>query len=153
MIAGQARTLRGVGWWILGIAALLDILILLPLGPIEPPLALHHLEHGALLIVGGAFAVRGTAKVSPATGASVLWLLAALLLSLVSLVGMVPDLYEYVDAHPLAHAGQHAAFVAIGYLSVFTARRYSPTLGPLWLGAYAVMTIVAVTGFGAAAPT
>jgi hypothetical protein len=144
-------------WWILGIAAVADVVLLLPLGPIEPPLVLHHLEHGALLLIGGAFALRGTPK-SPertgtATGASVLWLVAALLLSLLSLVGMVPDLYDYVDAHPLAHAGQHVAFIAVGYLSVFTARRYAPALGPLWLAAYAVMTFVAVTGFGVAAPS
>ena len=152
MIAGRAPVLRRVGWWVLGIAAVADIVLLLPLGPIEPPLALHHLEHGVLLLIGGAFALRGTVKASPMTGASALWLLAALLLSLVSLVGMVPDLYDYVDTHPLAHAGLHVALVAVGYLSVFTARRYAPALGPLWLGVYAVMTIVAVTGFGVPAP-
>ena len=147
-VISRPRDLRAVGWWVLGLGAAADIVLLLPLGPIEPPLALHHVEHGLLMLVGGAFAVRVGRLSSPEDNGSPLWLVAALLLSLVTVVGMVPDFYDYVDAHPVAHAALHLGFVAVSFATVYAAQRYARALGPLWLWTYVVMTVVAVTGFG-----
>lgn len=153
MRLARTRALRVAGWWLLGLGVAADVVLLLPLGPIEPPLALHHLEHGLLLVAGGALATRlRPAKAALATGGSSWQLVAALLLSLLTLVGMAPDLYGYVDEHPLAHASLHVGFAALGFLSVAAAQRYARPLGPLWLWAFAVMTVVAITGFGAPPP-
>ena len=136
-------------WWLLGLLALGDLATPLLLGPIEPPVLLHHLEHGLLMAIGGAFGWRLARRRQVAAGGTAPgWLIGSVLLSGLAVALMAPDLYGYVDAHPLAHAALHLAFLGNGWLATYAAERYSRGFGAVWLGMMLFMTAIAATGFG-----
>lgn len=136
-------------WWLLGLLAAGDLASPLLLGPIEPPVLLHHLEHGLLMAIGGAFGLRLARRRQVAgRGTAPGWLIGSVLLSGLAVAMMAPDLYGYVDAHPLAHAGLHLAFLGDGWLAAYAAERYSRGFGVVWLGMMLFMTAIAATGFG-----
>ena len=138
----------GLLWWFLGILAAGDISAPLLLGPIEPPVQLHHVEHGLLMMIGGAFGFRLARRRYAGHGATPGWLLVAVLLSGVAVVMMVPDLYGYVDTHPLAHAALHLGFLVNGWIATYAAERYSRGFGAVWLVMMFAMMAITATGFG-----
>ncbi len=135
-------------WWLLGLFGAGDIGAPLVLGTVEPPVLLHHVEHGLLMVIGGAFGLCLARRQPAGHGTAPGWILGAVLLSGVAVVMMVPDLYGYVDTHPLAHALLHLGFFGNGWLATYMAERYSRGFGRVWLGMILAMTVVMATGFG-----
>ena len=101
-----------------------------------------------MMAIGGAFGLRLARRQPAGRGTAAGWLIGSVLLSGLAVAMMAPDLYGYVDAHPLAHAALHLAFLGNGWIAAYAAERYSRGLGAVWLGMMLFMTAIAVTGFG-----
>ncbi|MCL4543308.1 MAG: hypothetical protein M1118_01715 [Chloroflexi bacterium] len=148
MIHQQSRGLARFLWWFVALLVAGDLVAPLLLGPVEPPVLLHHVEHGLLTAAGGAFGLRLARRQIAGRGMAPGWIIGSVLLSGLAVVMMVPDLYGYVDEHPLAHAALHLGFVSDGWLATYAAERYSRGFGVVWLGMILAMTATAATGFG-----
>ncbi|TAM60639.1 hypothetical protein EPN52_04620 [bacterium] len=144
-------TRRGIAWT-LGIIAVLASVIPAFAG-VDEPIAIHHLDHSGLVLLGAAaaFFVRDpSAKGSPASGAR--WLVLTVLAPIAMMFVMWPSLYDYLDAHASLHALEHLVLAALGYVAVAAGERYVRGVGATMGVLMFVMAVLSAAGYGVMKP-
>ena len=146
----KARS-SGIAWSLAAIAVLASI-IPAYLG-LDEPIAIHHLDHSGLVLLGAAaafFASSADAKGSPAKGGG--WLVPTVLAPIVMMFIMWPSVYDYLDTHASLHALEHLALAAIGFVTVYAGERYVRGVGFAVGLLTFVMAVISAGGYGVIKP-
>ncbi len=106
----------------------------------------HHLLHAVLL--AGAVTTALLASPDTAGDRNGAWLVAVVGSPLLVMFLMWPSSYAYLDAHPIAHVGDHLSIALLGFLCTWSGQRYARGIG--WIGGVATvsMAVLAAGGFG-----
>ena len=124
------------------------------LRPEDVPIAEHHLFHAGIILLAVIAAV--LAAGGPSHGreqGTQLWLMPVIAAPLAMMFLMWPSTYDYLDAHPLAHALDHIGLAVLGFVGAYGGQRYVRGVGVV-VGLAAVgMAVIAAGGFGFAPPT
>ena len=138
--------------WILGVIAVLASIIPAFAG-VDEPIAIHHLDHSGLVLLGAAsafFACDRDAKGSPASGSA--WLVPIVLAPIAMMFIMWPSIYDYLDAHASLHALEHLVLAALGFVTVYAGERYVRGVGVTIGVLTVVMAVLSAGGYGVIKP-
>lgn len=116
------------------------------------PVWKHHLVHGLVLALSAASGLLfahargdGGASAGPGSGG---WVMLTTIAPVASMFLMWPTTYDWLEAHPAAHASEHFCFIILGFVAAYGGERYVRGVG--WVSAIATVAtaIVAAAGFG-----
>ena len=116
------------------------------------PVWKHHLVHGLVLALSATSgllfaAARPSSAATDGPGGGA-WIILTVLAPIASMFLMWPTTYDWLEAHPTAHASEHFCFVILGFVAAYAGERYVRGVG--WVSAIATVAtaVVAAAGFG-----
>ncbi|MCL6595377.1 MAG: hypothetical protein K6V73_04105 [Firmicutes bacterium] len=137
-------------------AAALAYAVLSPFAGEAPSVALHHLAHGAIMVVAGAVGIRIARRVPPTAGdgqdahpGGSRPLVLAVLAEAAAIALMAFDAGSWLDRHPALHLAMHLTLMALTFAAAVWGERYRRGAGTLVTAMMAAMAAIAATGFGA----